>query len=212
MLKKEAQEAVDGAYDKVKNFSDGGSRLGEFWNSLSPTTKNLLVNTLFGSALGAAVTGVSGGTAADTEGGESALMEGLKSAVPGAILGGLTTGGTTLAYNLLNKDVELPGEQTRKGIENAPGDIIGFGMRHPFASLGAILGVAPTANAASGIEHALEQASAAGAKNISKWTAMRRALIRGGKGPGVLGTLLRLAAIPAGITAGAILDKRLHGD
>ena len=207
LWRKEAQAGLDRA--KVPALASGGTdRLAEYWKSLSPETRRTLVNTVLGGAAGGGAMGVMGALAAP-EG--RALHRGISSAMLGSVLGSLAGGAGTAAYEAVAKGRSLPGEVkgTRPLGDTLSDKVVGGMIHNPALTTGTVAGGYLTA---TGLDRVLGIANRMDEANRTLRPGERLAtLARGGAALG-LGGAARVAALPAGMTLGYLIDRYIKGN
>ena len=208
LWKKEAQAGLEKVAVSHKSLSSGGmDRLTEYWNMLSPETKQTLINSIIGGTVGAGSMGIMGALSAPEGHG---LSKGVNSAMMGSILGALTGGAGTAAYNALSSGRVLPGEvkDKRPFSESASDKVVGSMLHNPLFTAGTVGGgyfAAKGGHELLGNVGELENIM----KNMTAGTkipAYSKALHMASP------SLLGLAALPAGMTMGYLADKYLKGD
>jgi hypothetical protein len=107
---KDAQRGVEEVGEVLvkRAQSDESGGLSGIWNAMEPGTRQALINSLIGGALGATVMGGAG--AATAVPGESRMERALKYGLLGGAGGAITGGAGTKAYELLTQGRQLPGE------------------------------------------------------------------------------------------------------
>jgi hypothetical protein len=130
-MDKEAQitDALQGAGSNImESLKNAPDNISMFWDALSDTQKDTVINSLAGAAVGGLGSGLLGGDLSDS--------------VVAALLGGAAGGGLTLGYNTLFGDAKLPSEAqggpglVERGVSSVANPI----LANPGASLGGTLG------------------------------------------------------------------------
>lgn len=225
LWKLEAQQGLDKIAVSSTALGSGSlDALKNYWDGLSAETKSTLVNSALGGALGGTAMGTMGAMSAPQGQG---LGKGISMAALGTLLGSLAGGSGTMAYNAVSNGRQLPGEV--KG-HRAVGDtvastVVGGMLKNPGLTAGTVGGgwlagggiKAMLSHINSFNKKELEAAAKTPAKTIDPLTFKN--LIAGERGTAVrdlglklLGPSRNIAALPAGITLGYLIDKYIKGD
>jgi hypothetical protein len=222
--RKSAQSALDGIkFNPQGMMADAKGRLTEFWEKLSPATKQTLFNAAVGGLVGGGVAGAAGGMyAAPGEG----LSQMVSKALMGGALGAGAAGLGTAGWQAATSGRVLPGEQ--KGV--SPADrmaegVVGTMVRNPALTAGTGLGLYSGYKGIEKIQAGLESQAArqaiesalftrsGGDPNILKQLAERAGLV--GKEVAGSNLLTRggigLLGLPAGVGMGWLVDRYLKG-
>ena len=210
--KADANAGLEKAAIDVQALASGGiDRLKEYWDQLSPGTKQTMLNALIGGAVGGTAMGGMGFmTAPEGQGLSSAVSKGLMGALLGSVAGGAGTAG----YNALTSGRVLPGEVEggRSLGDKVSDSVVGSMVSNPFLTAGGTIGGISAVTGAHSImtnAGSIEKLRAAVAKAGSRGARISEMLPHAAK---ITGGALGVAALPAGLAMGYLLDKYLKGD
>ena len=207
--RKEAQAGLDKvAQVHPKALSSGGTdQLSHYWNSLSDDTKSTLINSILGGVAGGGALGTMGALAAPKG---QALHRGISSAMLGSILGAITGGAGTAAYRTVAGGRRLPDEiKGHRPIGDTVSDkIVGTMIHNPATTaglgIGGYFGGSGLLSASKGLNamHAARKKLPPGARLLPYSAVMEH----------MGGPTFSMAALPAGVGLGYMLDRYIKGN
>lgn len=180
--------------------NNSGNSLAAWYQGLDPEVRNTLMRGLVGAGAGAALTGgISALTPRDPD--EKGGI--LGSALTGAMLGGTAAAGLPIGLKMLKGDITFPQEKPKPVVDKATDALLAPFLRNAGMTAGGVLSVGRFGPRAV---RAWEAARATPNFATVNPTKLRRLLAT------IRATPLSIAAIPASLVGGALVDRAVRGN
>lgn len=208
LWKLEAQQGLDKVAVSSTALGSGSlDALKNYWDGLSAETKSTLVNSALGGALGGTAMGTMGALSAPQGQG---LGKGISMAALGTLLGSLAGGSGTMAYNAVSNGRQLPGEVRghRAVGDTLANTVVGGALKNPGLTAGTVAG---GWSAGLGLKALMAKYKDFNKdfKDLAPGERLAPIMAIGSRG---IGPMTRIAALPAGMALGYLIDKYIKGD